>query len=774
MANLMILESPSKAATIKGYLGSGYRVIACKGHFRDLPKSTLGVDIDNGFEAHYINIRGKGDLIKEIRKEAKKANKVFLATDPDREGEAIAWHLATVLDIPVDKTRRVTFNEVTKTAVKAGIKAPRNVDMNLVNSQQARRILDRIVGYKLSPVLWKRIRNGLSAGRVQSVAARIIVDREQEIRDFKPEEFWLIDADLVTSAGRNFTVRFFGDENGKKLHLSNKEEADAVLLATEGKDFTVTDVKKGVKHKSPAPPFTTSTLQQEASKKLNFQSSRTMKIAQELYEGVNVGAANGGAQGLITYMRTDSQRVSTDAQEAARELIRGKYGEEYCPKTPRNFKSRNGAQDAHEAIRPVRVDLEPAQIRSFLTPEQYRLYKLIWDRFISSQMESAALSTVTADVACGGYIFRTSGYTVTFPGFMSVYEETVEDGQASDSDEEKNLKLPELKSGDILKANAITPSRHYTEAPPRYTEASLVKFLEEKGIGRPSTFAAIISIILDRDYVRRDGKALVPTPLGEATTELMKNEFADIVDYKFTANMEDSLDDIEKGETSLEKVLTDFWADFEKELEKAEASDAGKIAIPAEETDMICEKCGAKMVVRTGKFGKFAACPNYPRCRNTKPLVNPEKPAADAAQEEKKPAPEKPEPQKTGLKCELCGADLVLRTGRYGSFYACSRFPECRYTKHINEETPGKCPKCGGGLVKRHGRSRASTFYGCANYPACDFSTWDIPTAEVCPKCGKTLMRKKGKNLLVCSDKDCGYEREIPKEDASGKDTNEQ
>lgn len=773
MANLMILESPSKAATIKGYLGSGYRVIACKGHFRDLPKSTLGVDIDNGFEAHYINIRGKGDLIKEIRKEAKKANKVFLATDPDREGEAIAWHLATVLDIPVDKTLRVTFNEVTKTAVKAGIKAPRNVDMNLVNSQQARRILDRIVGYKLSPVLWKRIRNGLSAGRVQSVAARIIVDREQEIRDFKPEEFWLIDANLVTDNGKNFTVRFFGDANGKKMHLSSKEEADTVLRATDGKDFTVTDVKKGVKHKSPAPPFTTSTLQQEASKKLNFQSSRTMKIAQELYEGVNVGTANGGAQGLITYMRTDSQRVSADAQEAARELIRGKYGEQYCPKTPRTFKSRNGAQDAHEAIRPVRVDLEPAQIKSFLTPEQYRLYKLIWDRFVSSQMESAALSTVTADVSCGGYIFRTSGYTVTFPGFMSVYEETVDDAQASDTDEEKNIKLPELKNGDVLKADAIIPSRHYTEAPPRYTEASLVKFLEEKGIGRPSTFAAIISIILDRDYVRRDGKALVPTPLGEATTELMKNEFSDIVDYKFTANMEDSLDDIEKGETTLEKVLTDFWADFEKELKKAEESDAGKIAVPVEETDMICEKCGAKMVVRTGKFGKFAACPNYPRCRNTKPLAGAEKAPAEAP-DEKKPETVKPEPQKTGLKCELCGADLVLRTGRYGSFYACSRFPECRYTKHINEETPGKCPKCGGGLVKRHGRSRASTFYGCENYPTCDFSTWDIPTPEVCPKCGKTLMRKKGKNLLVCSDKDCGYEREIPKDDASVKEKNEQ
>lgn len=770
MANLMILESPSKAATIKGYLGSGYRVIACKGHFRDLPKSTLGVDIDNGFEAHYINIRGKGDLIKEIRKEAKKANKIYLATDPDREGEAIAWHLATVLDIPVDKTLRVTFNEVTKSAVKAGIKTPRTVDMNLVNAQQARRILDRIVGYKLSPVLWKRIRNGLSAGRVQSVAARIIVDREKEIRAFVPEEFWLIDALLSSDGGKPFTVHFVGEESGKKLHLSSKAETDAVLAAIDEKSFTVTDVKRGVKHKAPAPPFTTSTLQQEASKKLNFQSSRTMKIAQELYEGVNVGAANGGAQGLITYMRTDSQRVSADAQTAALALIGSKYGERYCPKTPRVFKVKNGAQDAHEAIRPVRPDLEPSVIKDHLTLDQYKLYKLIWDRFIASQMESAAISTVTADVTCGGYLFRANGYTVTFPGFMSVYEETAEDG-AADAEDGKDLKLPELKTGDVLRANEIIPSRHYTEAPPRYTEASLVKFLEEKGIGRPSTFAAIISIILERDYVRRDGKALVPTPLGEATTELMKNEFADIVDYKFTANMENRLDDIEKGEVELNTVLAEFWADFEKELVKAENSDAGKIAVPAEETDIICEKCGARMIVRSGRFGKFAACPNYPKCRNTKPLnasAKTDSPVADATKvEEGASAPQKPEPEKTGLKCELCGAELLLRTGRYGSFYACSRFPECHYTKHINEETPGKCPKCGGGLVKRHGRSRAAVFYGCSNYPSCDFSTWDIPTDEVCPKCGKTLMRKKNKKLLVCSDKSCGYEVELPSDKPS-------
>ncbi len=753
MANLVIVESPHKAANIKTFLGSNYKVIASKGHICDLPKSSLGVDIDNNFAAHYINIRGKGDLIKEIKKEAKNANKIFLATDPDREGEAIAWHLAQVLEIPAEKTYRAAFNAINKESVKAAIKNPRAIDMNLVNAQQARRILDRIVGYKLSPILWKRIKSGLSAGRTQSVATRMIVEREEEIRAFVPEEFWLIDAEL-TSGGKRFTVRYFGDESGKKQKLACEEDAMRVVRAVTGKDFKVADVRRGVKHKSPAPPFYTSTLQQEAVKKLGFQSSKTMKIAQELYEGINVGAENGGTQGLITYMRTDSLRVSNDAMEMARALIVERFGDKYCPKKPRVYKSKNGAQDAHEAIRPVDPRLDPSRIRSHLTADQFRLYKLIWDRFIASQMESAALATISADFVCEGNLFRAGGYTVTFPGYLSLYSDVEEQSD----DGELDIKLPELTAGENVPSGDIKPTKHFTEAPARFTEGSLVKSLEDRGIGRPSTFATIITTIIERDYVRRDGKVLVPTQLGEITTKLMKESFSDVVDYKFTANMEDLLDGIENGTATTEQVLADFWADFSKELEAALAAGGEHLTIPAEETDMICEKCGAKMVVRSGKFGRFAACPNYPKCRNTKPL---EKKAKETPEPEKEQAPEKaakkkPEPQKTDLKCEICGGDLVIRTGRFGSFYACSNFPGCKFTKQITEETAGECPKCGSKLIKRRGRNRM-VFFGCSNYPECDFSSWDTPTAEKCPKCGKTLFRKKGKAQLVCVNDGCGY-----------------
>lgn len=759
MANLVIVESPHKAANIKSFLGSNYRVIASKGHICDLPKSTLGVDIDNGFATHYINIRGKGDLINEIKKEAKKANKVYLATDPDREGEAIAWHLAQILDIPVEKTLRASFNAVNKETVKAAIKSPRTIDMNLVNAQQARRILDRIVGYKLSPYLWKRVKSGLSAGRTQSVATRIIVEREEEIRAFVPEEFWLIDATLLPDGQKPFEARFFGTEDGKKVKLTSEDEANTVVEAVKGKNFLVADIRKGTKRRSPAPPFTTSTLQQEAVKKLGFQSARTMKIAQELYEGVNVGAENGGTQGLITYMRTDSQRISPEAQKAALELIAEKYGEKFCPAKPRAYKAKNGAQDAHEAIRPVNPSLIPANIKSHLTPDQYKLYKLVWDRFIASQMESAILSTVTADFTAAGYLFRSSGYTVTFPGYLSVYADI--DEQKTD-DGEQNIKLPALEKGSELKCESVVPTRHFTEAPPRYTEGSLVKVLEDNGIGRPSTFATIVTTIIERDYVRRDGKVLVPTPLGEVTTKLMKESFADVVDYKFTANMETKLDDIEKGTATTDKVLNDFWKKFSKELAEAEANGGEHMTIPAEETDMICEKCGATMVVRSGKFGKFAACPNYPKCRNTKPLANKEKPETEEAEKVEKPESKKAEPQKTDKKCEICGAELVIRNGRYGSFYACSNFPSCKYTKPV-EETPGNCPVCNAKLVKRHGRNH-STFYGCQSYPQCEFSTWDTPTEEKCPTCGKTLFSKKGKKLLVCLGEGCGFEKEAPVE----------
>ena len=752
MANLVIVESPSKASTIKGYLGSNYKVVASKGHVRDLPKSSLGVDIENGFEPHYINIRGKGDLIKDIRKEAKSANKIFLATDPDREGEAISWHLATALGIPVEKTLRVTFNEITKTAVKSAIKEPRQIDMNLVNAQQARRILDRIVGYKISPFLWKNVRSGLSAGRVQSVATRMIVEREEEIREFVPVEYWTIDALLATADGQEFTVRFYGDENGR-IKLSCEADADRVLASVRNGSFFVKSVKKSKKKKLPAPPFTTSTMQQEAARKLGFQSQKIMKIAQELYEGINVGAENGGVQGLITYMRTDSQRVSADAQSEARAYIGEKYGEGYYPESPRQYKAKASAQDAHEAIRPARVVLEPAKIKKYLTNDQFKLYKLIWERFIASQMESAVLATVTADFESAGYIFRASGYTVDFPGYMALYEESEEESRvnADELREEKNIKLPSVKEGEKLSTRDLIPDKHFTEPPARYNDASLIKFLEEMGIGRPSTFATIISTIISRNYVKREGKSLVPTPTGEVTTKLMKDSFSDIVNYKFTAEMENDLDRIENGNLSMDKVLAEFWADFERELEAAnERMKDADFEVPVEETDIICEKCGSKMVVKNGRFGKFAACPNYPQCRNTKPLVSKN---VDEDEKEKKTIV-------ADFKCELCGADMVQRSGRYGSFFACSRFPECSFTKQKTKDIGVACPKCASKIVMKNGKNR-TVFYSCEKYPQCDFSSWDMPTNEKCPDCGEMLFRKKGQATYVCHGKNCGYKRAI-------------
>ena len=753
MANLVIVESPSKASTIKGYLGSNYKVVASKGHVRDLPKSSLGVDIENDFEAHYINIRGKGDLIKEIRKEAKAANKVFLATDPDREGEAISWHLATALGIPVEKTLRVTFNEITKSAVKSAIKEPRQIDMNLVNAQQARRILDRIVGYKLSPFLWKNVRSGLSAGRVQSVATRMIVEREEEIRAFVPVEYWTIDATLVTADGQEFTVRFYGNSDGR-IKLACEEDANKVLRAVRNGSFEVSSIKKANKKKLPAPPFTTSTMQQEASRKLGFQSQKIMKIAQELYEGINVGSENGGVQGLITYMRTDSQRVSADAQAEARAYIGEKYGEGYYPDAPRQYKTKAGAEDAHEAIRPARVALEPAKIKKYLTNDQFKLYKLIWERFVASQMESASLSTVTADFESAGYIFRASGYTVDFQGYMALYEES-EDESAHNADElreQKNIKLPAVKVGEKLSTSALTPDKHFTEPPARYNDASLIKFLEEMGIGRPSTFATIISTIISRNYVKREGKSLVPTPTGEITNKLMIESFPDVVDYKFTAEMENDLDRIENGKLSMNGVLADFWVGFEKELDAAnEKMKDAELELPIEETDIICEKCGSKMVVKNGRFGKFAACPNYPQCRNTRPL---------GAKTEEQTEKEEKKTVIADFKCELCGADMVQRSGRYGTFFACSRFPECNFTKQKTKDIGVDCPKCGSKIVMKNGKNR-TVFYSCEKYPECDFSSWDMPTNEKCPDCGQMLFRKKGQAMHVCHNKSCGYKKAI-------------
>ncbi len=756
MANLVIMESPTKAGTVKGYLGSGYKVVGCTGHIRDLPKSTLGIDVDNDFKAKYINIRGKGDLIKSLKKDAKNADKVFLATDPDREGEAIAWHLSEALGLPENKIKRVTFNEITKKAVKAGMKMPREIDMGLVNSQQARRILDRIVGYKLSPFLWKTIKSGLSAGRVQSVATRILVEREEEIRAFVPEEYWTVDAVLENKSRGKIKAKFHGDEKGK-IELHSEAETMAVVNAVEGKPFNVKSVKKAIRVKNPAPPFTTSTLQQEASRRLGFQSQRIMRVAQELYEGINLGAASGGTQGLITYMRTDSLRIADEAADAAQAYITEKYGKEYYPAQRRIYKTKAGAQDAHEAIRPSNLAFEPDKIKKMLTTDQYRLYKLIWDRFMASQMASAELDTVTADIEAGGYIFRSSGYTVKFQGYMTLYEEAEDHvaTSAADTDTpEKSVRLPKIEQGDVLKHEETKSAQHFTEAPPRYTEATLVKFLEERGIGRPSTFATIITTIISRGYVVREGKSLKPTELGEITTRLMVDSFPKIVDYEFTANMETDLDEIANGVDTVSGVLHGFYDDFAKTLEAAENTvDKAKYQLPVEETDIICDKCGARMVVKNGRFGKFAACPNYPTCKNTKPLTGDGKPAEEKA------------PKVTDMVCDKCGSPMVLRTGRYGSFYACSRYPECKTTRQITKDLGVDCPLCGSKVVIKKGKSR-TVFYSCEKYPECNFSSWDMPTAEKCPECGEMLYRKKGKALLICKHEGCGYKKAIEKDDA--------
>ena len=748
--NLVILESPGKIGAVKSYLGSKYKVIASVGHVRDLPKSTLGIDIDNGFEPHYINIRGKGDLIKELRKEAKIADKIFFATDPDREGEAISWHLATILGDDAKKAKRVTFNEITKNAVKEAIKHPRAIDMNLVNSQQARRILDRIVGYQISPFLWKTVKSGLSAGRVQSVATKIIVEREKEIESFIPDEYWTIDANLQTSNEKTITARFYGDKT-KKIKIENKEQAERILSDIEKSQFYVDSIKKGKKQRTPAPPFITSTLQQEASRKLNFQSQKTMKLAQELYEGINVGAEHGGVLGLITYMRTDSLRVSLEAQNSTREYIVNKYGRDYCPEKPRIYKAKGNAQDAHEAIRPSKINVEPAQIKKYLTNDQFKLYKLIWERFVASQMASAELNTVVVDIENNGYIFRTSGYNVKFPGYMAIYQESSDDSQKSMDDAfnpEKNSKIPDITSEEILYKDNVVSAQHFTEPPLRYDEASLIKFLEEKGIGRPSTYSPILTVILSRGYVAREGKYLKPTPLGEITTKIMNEHFPDIVNYKFTANMENNLDTIESGSVTMEKVLGDFYVSFEKELEKASKTlNKGDIEVPVEETDIICDLCGSRMIVKNGRFGKFAACPNYPKCKCTKPLN------AEPKTEQKQ------EVEIADFKCEVCGADMILRQGKFGDFYACANYPKCKNTKTKNGVTGIKCPDCGAEVISKFTRSKKQ-FYSCENYPKCKFSTWDIPTNKKCPDCSSILLKKKTKNIAYCSNSKCGYKTE--------------
>lgn len=691
MSNLVILESPSKAKTVKKYLGAGYDVMASTGHIIDLPKSKLGVDVDNNFEPQYVNMKDKSDVIKELKKRAKTADTIYLATDPDREGEAIAWHLSHLLNIDENAVVRVTFNEITKTGIQYGMAHPRTIDIDTVNAQQTRRILDRIVGYKLSPFLWKKVRRGLSAGRVQSVAVRIIVDREEEIRAFKTTEYWSIDAKLSASTSKKPFPAKLAEIDGEKAQIADKEQADKILKGLENAEFIVTNLKKSQRKKQPAPPFTTSTLQQEASRKLSFQARRTMKAAQELYEGVDIDGI--GSVGLITYMRTDSLRISDEAKAAAAELIKTSYGEEYLPEKPRVFKSKNNAQDAHEAIRPTNVELTPAKVKGSLSSDQYRLYKLIWERFMASQMANAVMDTVSVEITAANCLFKAGGYSVRFDGFTKLYEETKDT-------EEQGGALPKITNGEKLKCEELLGNQHFTQPPARYNEASLIKALEENGIGRPSTYAPTISTILDRHYVEREtGNQLKPTALGEVITQLLKDKFNNIVDVKFTAKMESDLDSVEKGKTDWVEMLRKFYTGFAKELETAEKEMDGKhLKVPDEITD---------------------------------------------------------------IKCEQCGKPMVIKIGPYGKFLGCSGFPDCKFTKKIVTEANGSCPKCGSKMLLKKSK-KGKPYYGCEDFKNCNYMTWDLPLEEKCPQCGASLFKKSGKlGKIYCAKEGCGYERPL-------------
>ncbi len=685
-ANLVIVESPSKAKTIGKYLGPDYTVKASMGHLRDLPKSTMGVDIANGFEPEYLPMESKTEVINELRKLAKKADTVYLATDPDREGEAISWHLQALLQLPDEKVCRVTFNEITQKVVCESIKTPRAIDLALVDAQQARRVLDRIVGYQLSPLLWKKIRKGLSAGRVQSVATRLVVDRENEIRAFVPREYWSLKVtlDRLGKPG-SFVAQYYGDT--KKRELENEEQVNQVIHDITGKEFTVTGVRRAEKKRSAAPPFTTSTLQQEASRKLNMTPKRTMAIAQQLYEGVDV--AGYGTMGLITYMRTDSLRLSDEAMAAAASFIKDRYGKDYYYGKPHVFKTKSGAQDAHEAIRPTHVELDPEQIQSSLTREQYRLYKLIWSRFLASQMANAVYDTVQIDAQCAGHTFRANNQSLKFSGFIAVYEEG-----RDDEEEAVGAPLPDLQEGEKATASKMDKEQHFTQPPARYTEATLVKAMEEKGVGRPSTYAATVSVIQDREYVNKVDKRLAPTALGEVVTSLMMERFNDIIDVEFTANMEQELDDVEAGKRNWKEVLAQFYEGFHREMEEAETALEGvRLKVPDEVSEEICEVCGRNMVVKVGRFGKFLACPGFPECTNTKPIV---------------------------------------------------------------EKMPGRCPKCGSTILKRKSK-RGFAYYSCERGADCGFMTWDVPTAEDCPTCGQTMFKKsgRGRQKSFCINASC-------------------
>lgn len=695
MSDLVIVESPAKAKTIKKYLGGNYEVIASMGHVRDLPKTRLSVDIKKKFAPKYEIIKGKEKLVEELKELAEKSDKIYLATDPDREGEAISWHLAYILGLPLDDNNRVEFNEITKNGVTNGMAHPRSINIDLVNAQQARRILDRLVGYKLSPFISQKIRRGLSAGRVQSVAVRIIVDREEEIRKFKPEEYWTIDAKFIPKGSRkSFSASLYSDANGK-IKIENQEQAEKIEQDLADAEYMITKVKHGTRRKTPAPPFITSTLQQEASRKLGFQSRRTMKVAQELYEGVDIEGM--GATGLITYMRTDSLRISDVAKEEAAQYILNRFGEKFLPAKPRIFKTKSNAQDGHEAIRPSMPSLSPEDVKASLTSDQFKLYNLIWNRFMASQMSDCIQKTTQAEISAKEYIFKASGYYVDFEGFTTLYVES------KDTEEEKSTQLPPLEKDMPVKCKELKKNQHFTQPPARYTEASLIKALEEYGIGRPSTYAATITTITSREYVKREAKTLYPTELGEVMTNLLKERFPKIVNYKFTAQMEEKLDEVEHGQEEWVELLDEFYSDFDKTLKKAKEEMEGvKLQLKEDQTDIICDKCGRQMVVKVGRYGKFIACPGYPECKNVLKFV-----------------------EKTGV----------------------------------------KCPKCNGDVIVKHTKKKR-VFYGCSNYPECDFVSWNEPVNERCPQCGGILFKKKGKKpKLYCATEGCGFEKEFVEKD---------
>ncbi|WP_249311858.1 type I DNA topoisomerase [Congzhengia minquanensis] len=685
--NLVIVESPAKAKTIKQYLGKSYNVVASMGHIRDLPKSQMGVDLEHHFEPKYITIRGKGELLSKLKKEAKNAKKIYLATDPDREGEAISWHLAKLLNIDETSNCRITFNEITKNAVQTAIKEPRPIDLDLVNAQQARRVLDRIVGYQISPILWRKVKKGLSAGRVQSVATRLIVDREREIENFIPEEYWTVDAKLKTQAGEEFEASL-NSCDGKKIKPEKEPEVKAILDELAQQEFVVDNVKKGEKKRNPAPPFTTSTLQQEASRKLNFTVKRTMMAAQKLYEGAAVEGH--GTVGLITYMRTDSLRLSNDAIADAREEIKTKYGDALLPGKPNVYKTKNSAQDAHEAIRPTYASIKPADLKESLPADMYKLYKLIWERFIACQMKPAVYETVNADIKAGRFGFKASGSKLVFKGYMSVYVEGRDDDKT-----EKDKVLPPLSKDEILKLLKLLPNQHFTQPPQRFTEATLIKMLEEKGIGRPSTYAPTITTITARGYVTREKKQLLPTELGSVVTDIMTEHFPNIVGIAFTADMEKDLDEIEEGEIDWVKIVEDFYGPFEKTLKTADEK-IGKVKIEDEKSDVICEKCGRTMVYKMGRFGKFLACPGFPECRNAKPIV-----------------------KETGADCPKCGKKILEKKSKTGkTYFGCEDNPKCDFMTWDMPVAGEKCPKCGGLLLSKKGKKKQIV---CAN-PDCGYT----------------------------------------------------